>query len=188
MLGCLGLAGHLRSEGPGSWGAEIWMESWGLGEQRSEGGSQWQLPSLVDRQTLDTTGCCPSCRQRDRAPTSKCQPQRVATLFKHFSSKARSRGTLKYSERGLYPPPAPGQLLEARNSQLPQEIKVTKSPPPQAVLVSLLPHRHPALGGLSACPWTSWADAEGAAPHQKMIRGPSQRGTKSRVQELPRGP
>lgn len=36
-------------------------------------------------------------------------------------------------------------------------------------------------------PWTSGAGAGGAAPHQKPVRGPSQRGTNSRVQELPGG-
>ena len=137
-------------EGTGGLGSEVGGGSWSLGV-RGLGAWQGQLLQHTDRQAAGTTGCCPSGRRRDRAPTSKCQTQTLAALFntchagpdQGWVRSMESAPSPEDSEQGkvgvgglewgLYPPPPQASCQRPEALSCHRE-SMSPSPPPPVPL------------------------------------------------------
>lgn len=134
VLGCLGLArGHLRSEGRAGVPGVGQKSGWKAGVLGSRGLKGMTVAAATAHgQAGFGHHWLPSIKRAkgQTPPPPNARPKTTATLFNTSLAKpdqggrrnSESAGTPKHSEQGLHPPQPPGQLLEARNSQLPQKI------------------------------------------------------------------
>lgn len=114
-------------------------------------------------------------------PPPNARPKTVATLFNTSHAKPDQGGPQTILSRAsTHPKPQAGCWN-------PETLSCHRKPNPcQAGTVPPLPHRHPALGGLSARGLAGQMQGSSTSPEDRQ--GPESKEDPRRVQELPRGP